>query len=491
LNIDAGASPMKTVAVVGGGLSGALFALKLARARPEFRVVVVESRARLGRGVAYGACAPGDLLNVPVSRMEVGLQPTFGGWLGANPAAKPALASALKESGGDIRAAFAPRRLFGDYLQEQVAGVLITGPGPGLASVRGEVVRLLPEPKRGVLLSDGRAIEADMVVLATGNLAPQPPECPDAWLYDSGFFVPDPWSADAFEALSPGDPALLVGAGLTMVDIALKLAAAGGGPMLAISRRGLAPQVHVAGGSWAPFLEDALPASPRQLARLVRAQVEAAQTRGVPWQRVFDAARPAVPAVWRGWTTAQKRQFLRHLRTRWDVHRHRMAPRIGAALDALIAGGRLEISAARVRSYRWTTEGGADRVDVTLATRGGGERRFSAAAVINCTGPRRDLDRLATPLLADLRERGLATPDALGLGLETENSALLDGVRRPSDWLFALGTLTCPSWWEITAVPEINVQIDNLVGELAQADAPRPSHRLLSPEDFLDLGAGI
>ena len=479
--------------MVGGGLSGALFALKLTRARPAFRVVVVESRARLGRGVAYGACAPGDLLNVPVSRMEVGLQPAFGDWLGANLAARAALTTALEESGGDIRAAFAPRRLFGDYLQEQVAGVLTTGPGsgPGLASVRGEVVRLLPEPRRGVLLGDGRAIEADMVVLATGNMAPQTPECPDPWLYDSRFFVPDPWSADAFEALSPGDPVLLIGAGLTMVDIALKLAAAGGGPMLAISRRGLSPQVHVAGGGWPPFLEEALPASPRRLARLVRAQVEAARTQGVPWQRVFDAARPAVPAVWRAWTTPQKRQFLRHLRTRWDVHRHRMAPRIGAALDALIGGGRLEISAARVRSYRWATQDGADRVEVTLAKRGGGERRFSAAAVINCTGPRRDLGRLATPLLADLRERGLATPDVLGLGLETENGALLDAVRRPSDWLFALGTLTCPSWWEITAVPEINVQIDNLVGELAQAGVPRPSHRLLSPEDFLDLGAGI
>jgi len=485
-----GASPTpdKTVAVVGGGLSGCLFALKMARARPDFRVVVIERERRLGRGVAYGACSPEHMLNVPVSRMEVGLTPRFGDWLATHPAAGLALAAALSESGGDLAAAFAPRALFGEYLEARVADALVIGPGRGLASVRGEAVKLLAGPRRGLMLADGREIAADIVVLATGNMAPGSPSGPDAWFYDSAAFIPDPWAAGAFEGLAPGDPVLLLGSGLTMVDVALRLDADGHrGPMLAVSRRGLAPKVHAAGGTWPSFLEEILPASPRRLTRLVRDQVAQANARGVPWQRVFDAARPAIPAAWRGWSLAEKRQFLRHLRTRWDVHRHRMAPRIAAALSALLETKRLEILAARVRGYRPAAVG----VEVVLTQRGGPRRTFVAARVINCTGPRRDLARLGTPLLADLRDRGLALPDQLGLGLETSNGALLDSARRPSDRLYALGALTCPSWWEITAVPEISVQVDRLVAHIAQGGTPEHDAPDLTAEDFLDLGAGI
>src|SRR6201996_4322178 len=80
-NSDAGEP--RTVLVVGGGFSGALFGLKLHYAKPDWRVVIVEHSRRLGRGIAYGSCAPEHRLNVPVSRMELGLTPGFGEWLGA------------------------------------------------------------------------------------------------------------------------------------------------------------------------------------------------------------------------------------------------------------------------------------------------------------------------------------------------------------------------------------------------------------------------
>jgi len=472
-----------TVAVIGGGMSGALFGLKLAAARPDFRVIVIEATRRIGRGLAYGACSPQHLLNVPISRMEVGLTPGFADWLQGNPNAEEALATGLEESGGDLPGVFVPRALFGAYLEERLEAALVTGDGPGLSLIRGEAVRILARPDRTVRLSDGREIPVDAVVLATGNLAPRAPGGPDQWFYDSPGFVPDPWAPDAFDGLAADDPLLLLGTGLTTVDIVLKLTAAGHtGPILSTSRRGLLPQVHAAGGAWPAFLEAALPASPRRLMRLIRQQVAAAEERGIPWQRVFDAARPAIPAVWSAWSSREKRQFLRHLRTRWDVHRHRMAQRIHDALHAETARGRLEILPARLRGYRLA----ADKVEVTLNARHGDERRFTAARVVNCTGPRRDAGAIAIPLLADLRDQGLALPDALGLGLETENCALLDTDRRASTWLFALGALTCPQWWEITAVPEIAVQVDRLVGQLANPEAAQ-----LSAGDFLDLGSGI
>ncbi len=473
-------NPTKTVVIVGGGFSGALFGLKLHRRCPTWRVIIAEPRKRLGRGIAYGACGPEHLLNVPVSRMEIGLTPTFADWLQQH---RGSIAEALVESGLDLHAAFVPRRLFGDYVEERIKESLDSKSLAGLGSVRGEVVGLLAD-RRGVLLTDGRQIRADIVVLALGNLPPRPPGGPDDWLYDSGFFIPDPWAVDALADIDPAEPLLLIGSGLTAVDIALRLAQRGHrGRLLALSRRGLTPRTHTPGGSWPEFLHARMPATARALTRIVREQIALAASQGIAWQRVFDAARSAVPSVWNGWDEFNRRQFARHLRPRWDIHRHRMAPRVSEAFAKLQASGTLEILAGRVAGYRPDGR----QVEATIHLRGGGERVFDAGHVINCTGPGGDFARTAIPLVAQLRERNLAVPDALGIGIETRDCAVIDRTGEASTWLFALGPLTRPAWWEITAVPEINLQIDRLV---AQLSSPVTASRLTA-EDFRDMGGGI
>ncbi len=78
-------------------------------------------------------------------------------------------------------------------------------------------------------------------------------------------------------------------------------------------------------------------------------------------------------------------------------------------------------------------------------------------------------------------------PDALGVGVKRATAAVIDGAGHASSWLFALGPLTRPAWWEITAVPEINLQIERLV---AQLSSPVTAHRLTAA-DFMDMGGGI
>ena len=121
MNVQNSPSKHKSVVIVGGGFSGALFGMKLHRARPEWRIAIVEPKRRIGRGIAYGACGPEHLLNVPVSRMEIGLTPGFGEWLTTR---KDEIADALAESGNDLPGAYVPRRLFGDYMEERVGETL-------------------------------------------------------------------------------------------------------------------------------------------------------------------------------------------------------------------------------------------------------------------------------------------------------------------------------------------------------------------------------
>jgi len=473
----------RTVAIVGGGFSGTLLALKLTALRPLWKVLLIDPAVRPGRGLAYGACEPYHLLNVPAHRMEVGLQPSFQDWLSG---AGTDLDEALVESSGVLADAFLPRALLGDYLQAQLRCARQSVPGPGLQTVRGEVVGLLEAPRKGVRLLDGRGLEADIVVLGTGNLPPRTPAAPDAILHDHPGYVPDPWAHGALEDGDPNGAVLLLGSGLTMVDIALKLASEGQrGPMVAVSRRGLRPAAHQAGGAWEPFVAPLLPASPLTLTRSIRAAVAQARRQGTPWQRVMDAVRPAIARVWETWTPGQRRQFLRHLRPRWDVHRHRMAPRIAARLDALLDSGALTIVGGRLSG--WASEDDLVRVD--LQPRGLPTREtLTFSRVVNCTGPRSDLEGLPTPLFADLARRRLVRPDAHGLGLESTDCAVHDSDGRASDWLYAVGPLTRPALWEVTAVPEITAQIDRLVHALAQ-DTERPKTALA--EVFIDLGAGI
>ncbi|QRG09108.1 FAD/NAD(P)-binding protein [Xanthobacter dioxanivorans] len=474
----------KSIIVVGGGFSGTLFALA-ASAAPGFDVVLVERERVAGPGLAYGACDPCHLLNVPVARMEVGLKPTFAQWLAGSGAD---LSEALAEAGGDLAQAFVPRALFGAYLAARLDDALATS-GGRLRRVRGEVMTVLDRPVPSVVLADGRRIEGSHVVLATGNLPPKPPRCRDGGIYDSPLFVPDPWRWEDLPALPADAPILLIGSGLTMVDVALRLAGHGHkGPLYAVSRHGLLPHAHVKGGTFEPFLDPAEASDPVAALRLIRAAVARAAEQGVPWQRVMDAVRPSIALVWSAWPQRARERFLRHGRTYWDIHRHRMAPRLADRLGALAASGQLSVVAGRIAGLERVPGG----VAVSVRRRGSARALgLEVARVVNCTGPRSDLAGLAVAPLAGLREAGRVVPDALGLGLETRGAAVLDRYGQASDWLYALGPLTRPAFWEVTAVPEISAQVHRLVEHLSRASlAPhRPDARLIA--DFVNLGEGI
>jgi uncharacterized NAD(P)/FAD-binding protein YdhS len=94
-------------------------------------------------------------------------------------------------------------------------------------------------------------------------------------------------------------------------------------------------------------------------------------------------------------------------------------------------------------------------------------------------------------MLAELRRRGLIVSDPLAIGLETRDCAAIGSAGHVSSWLYALGPLTKPDWWEVIAVPEINAQAERLVRELTSVPGHDvgPTHSLV--EAFSDLGAGI
>jgi uncharacterized NAD(P)/FAD-binding protein YdhS len=170
--------------------------------------------------------------------------------------------------------------------------------------------------------------------------------------------------------------------------------------------------------------------------------------------------------LWGALPEPEQRRFLDRLARYWDVHRHRIAPDIAAAIDELRESGRLTFARGRIRAVA----SAADGVDVTLRTRGSAhERELRVATVVNCTGPGGDVLAGGSRLLAALCAAGSARPHPLALGLDTcAGGALLDARGREHETLFALGPLRRGELWETTAVPELRTQAHALAQHLSQ-----------------------
>ena len=139
---------------------------------------------------------------------------------------------------------FVPRADYGSYLQDTLAEALRGAPAVTLEHRCQRVRHARPVPGGVHLaLADGSVLTADAMVLAPGIFAPGTAWAPDA-LATSDRFVADPWAPGALDAARHVDgDVLLVGTGLTMVDVALTLARPGR-TLHAVSRRGRVPAAH-------------------------------------------------------------------------------------------------------------------------------------------------------------------------------------------------------------------------------------------------------
>lgn len=445
--------PAPVIAVVGAGFSGVMTALNILRRSASAKIVLFERRAPVGLGAAYATHNPGHRLNVRAGNMSAWPDDPghFVRWLS-------------RQKFGLGPADFATRADYGRYIQSQVAEIAESPAGAGRLVVTPDAIVGLEPGGDGWRLqcARGRSITADAVVLALGNPPPARPLGVSAAFAASEAYVADPWRWTAADL--PSGPVMLIGTGLTMVDVALSLHdAQPGRPMLALSRRGLAPLEH----DGAPPLT--LPAPPsEELSPLdAFAWLRAAAAKH-GWRTAIDAMRPATQALWRNWSVTQKQAFLRHARPFWEIHRHRLAPLVARRIGAMRATGQLTLAAGKIRSLTLQPDGFA-----LCRWRGRGEMGgyvFRAVSVINCTGPTGDVLASTDPLIRDLVKRGLARPDPLRLGLDADaDGRLRDISGEPSPTLLAVGPAARGAAWEITAVPDIRNQAVQVAQRVLEA----------------------
>jgi uncharacterized NAD(P)/FAD-binding protein YdhS len=300
------------------------------------------------------------------------------------------------------------------------------------------------------------------VVLATGNPAPKTAGA------GSRRVIADPWALTALERIGPEDAVIIVGTGLTMVDMALWLDGTGRkGRITALSRRGLTPRVHGAGHD-APRPPTAEMLSGQLSERLAAGRRLASKS---GWRGVMEGLRPVTARLWVEADATTRARWLRHLRPWWDVHRHRVPPGVDEALNRMKAAGRLGVVSGRVEGIDTGTHG----VTVHWRPRDGSvQPPLSGQWLIDCSGPGHAA--LDDPVTGPLIRAGRARLDPVGIGLDLDpGGRLLGADGAPDDRLFALGPPARAAFWETTAVPDIRRRIEDLADRLAtpQSSASR------------------
>lgn len=445
------AQTVSSVAIIGGGFSGTVTAIHLARLSGSYalRILLIDPARKAGRGLAYRFEDDNLLLNVPAGNMSA---------LAEDPTHFVRYCQGIDPSFSS--GSFVSRRLYGHYLQDTLAEANAAFSGR-IEMVTGEAVELQRATGSAgwhISLGSGQQLAADLVVLATGHQAPR---FPIALGPDANARIISAWDYGAMQRLTNEQPVVILGTGHTAIDALFCLTQSQPSrQVVMLSRHGLLPHCHrptptpPKPQAFPDYLRSA-PATVRGYTRAFRQHLKLVDMQGGDWRDVFNALRPHTSQLWKSWPAAEQRRFLRHMAARWDVHRHRLAPIAAQRLDALLSNGQVKVTAGRIHGIHSNDKG----IAVELLHRGTAEMEtLHAAAIVNCAGPNADVTRDATPLLAKLLKAGLLQGDPHGLGLMVSaNHQLLDAEHMPVSGLWYVGPMLKAQYWEATAVPELRV----------------------------------
>ncbi|UZE10322.1 MULTISPECIES: FAD/NAD(P)-binding protein [Pseudomonas] len=454
---------MKTLIIIGAGFSGAVTAIQFLQVcAPNTRVILLNRSGEMARGLAYGTSSSRHLLNVPAGNMSaLADQPDHF------------LRFCEDRLPGTLASSFVPRKLYGEYLSGLLADAELRC-GPGVSFERMTVEAHILEPKDGkalVHLADGRQLEADHVILAFGNFSPSNPPV-TAVARAEGRYIADPWSGAPEVPIDPQAPVLLLGAGLTALDVALTLDQQGhSGPVYMLSRRGVQPLPHRASRHSSivasDIVEQLLSSRPTVVSylRKMRLLAAAAQQDDIDWRDIIGALRPVTTELWGRLPDKERQRFLRHAQIYWDAHRHRVAPASFATFAARIKERKLLPMAGRIRGIDVQPDG----LRVQVGLRGSDAvESIEVSHIINCTGPNSNLALVDDQLIVQLRKAGLIQLDPFGLGICVDKSlAVRDSNGVPSTWLSYVGPMLKAQFWEATAVPELRVYAKTLAVRIA------------------------
>lgn len=438
---------MTRIAIIGGGFSGTLVAAHLLNGCPAgTEIIVVEKRKQLALGLAYSTTSEEHLLNVRAEGMSAFPESPMHFF-----------EFARKHDATVTRETFVQRKVYAIYLQSILNDAVKAAAERKVcfSALTDEAIDISREQagnKWLIELEAGAPLSVDFLVLATGNMRSAVPKMIGNEPQAAGVYVHDPWEPNILTSLPASSDILLIGTGLTAVDKILELLAQDHrGHIYAVSRHGLLPRphlVHRAEEIFSPLLPDGMMPAVRAFKQYLLDHED--------WRVVVDGVRPITQKWWKSLSLQEQKNFLHHLQTYWDVHRHRMAPQIAEKIALAETRGQVSIHAGRILSV--SVEGNDALVKIRSRSQGT-EKVLRAHRVVNCTGPEIRLGSVESKLYANMYKNGFLRSHALGFGFELDqNYCPIDSAGRSLASVFMLGPVLKPQLMETVAVPELRGQ---------------------------------
>lgn len=449
----------KNIVIIGGGFCGIMTAVNLlSKAKIPLSITLFNVGYPEGRGIAYKTYTDKHVLNVTCQNMSAfSDQPDhFLNWCKKN--------YESSEANDELAGKFLPRNLYGKYLDHVFQNALENkSPQVNFKIIREEVIDIEKNENSYVITDNaGNKVTADKVVLATGNHPPSHPPLSKTDFQKSKRYFANPWQEDSIRNINSSEAILIVGTGLTMVDVVLGLDEQKfSGKIIALSPNGFNILSHKKHHPQRYILDELSP--PFDLTKLFKLfykHVREAHLRGESGETVVDAVRSQTQVIWQQLTLEDKKRFMAHLRHLWGVARHRLPGEIHQQIQSMITTKSLQVMAGRISDI--TEE--KDHMEVKIALRGGDQTEtIKVQRIINCTGPLTDISKFKSHLFSNLIRKKYIRPDEMKLGIDaTAEGHIIDEFGNKSDSMFTLGSLLKGKLWESTAVPELRKQAEIL-----------------------------
>ena len=461
-------APSLDIAIIGAGFSGLMTAYHLVRnADRPLTIHLINERATFGKGAAYSTASTKHLLNVPAARMSaLDDRPNhFLDWAHQQPAYRAINKDLLGRT-------FLPRQVFGAYvasLWDDACANKRADTQINIVYDTATTIEQLADGRLHVQCKQHAPIASAHVVLATGNEAPSDPRIAHPAFYQSPQYVKNPWLTDVTTRLPAGQDILIIGNGLTTVELIITLMDSHfAGTIHTLSPSGFCVLPHrhnhlrydeyldELGGS---FQLETMLALGKKHAQLLR-------DIGISIDPLVDSLRSSTQTIWQSWSLAERERFLRDIKSQWSKIRNRLAPQLHDYVQLLRLKGRLVVHKARLIDI--VAEPSTATVQYQETRRDAGPiETLAVGLVINCTGPRTDITQSEDPLLQSLVAKGMIRPDALRLGMDTtEHWTLIDIHGQENPRLHTLGSNLRGLLWETIAIPELKTQAQQLAMRL-------------------------
>lgn len=437
-----------TIAIVGGGISGTLTVLNcIKQNKAPLKIIWFDAKKQFCKGLAYTTTNDHFLLNVRANNMSIFAdEPThFVNWLGQH---HPEF------NAND----FVSRKLFGEYVTATFENLKHTNPSVSIEKIEEEVIDI-QKTEVGFELKTSQTYTAKKIVLALGNFLPAHPASKSKDFISSGNYFQNAFHPDLAQHFAHKKNITIIGSGLTMIDVLICLHDHSyTGKINIISPHAYIPQAHNNKPlpNVKPFIEEHKVYRLTELLSIVNTQLKKAKKESLNPHSVIDAMRPHLQFIWLNFTLFEKQQFLRHLRHKWGVARHRAPAQTMAVFNEMLSAGSINLIKGRIYDILKT----GNEFEVFYSDSKSKQQTLKTECIINCTGPESNYLKIPSILVQNLIKNKLLEPDFVNYGIKADKN----GEIAPN--IYTLGPPLKGVLWESIAVPEIRLQAKELATKI-------------------------